>query len=76
MRKRAGLPETVRFHDLRHGALTMLAARGTPVRTLTGIAGHANSATTLGIYAHLDMDNVRTSVDLMADLYGAEKESS
>ena len=69
MKAEAGIPEHVRFHDLRHSALTILASRGTPVRTLMGIAGHSNLATTMQIYAHLDADNVRTSIDLMSDLY-------
>lgn len=73
---RAGLPSTVRFHDLRHGALTLLAARGTPLRTLMGIAGHTNPDTTLQIYAHLDNESARASMGLITDLYEAEKESS
>ncbi len=38
----------------------------------TGIAGHANLVTMMQIQAHLDTDNVRTSIDLMSDLYEAE----
>jgi integrase len=76
VKARASLPETVRFHDLRHGALTLLAARGTPLRTLMGIAGHTNPQTTMQIYAHLDDASARSSMDLTADIYGTEKESS
>jgi integrase len=75
-RLRAGLPATVRFHDIRHGALTILATRGTQSRSLMGIAGHGQISTTMQIYAHLDQDNVRTSVDTMADLYGTETGTS
>lgn len=51
VRRRAGLPE-VRLHDLRHFAATRLLAAGVPVRTVSGRLGHANAATTLGVYAH------------------------
>lgn len=51
VRRRAELPN-VRLHDLRHFAATRLLAAGVPVRTVSGRLGHANAATTLGVYAH------------------------
>lgn len=51
LRKAVGL-DTVRLHDLRHFAATRLLAEGVPVRTVSGRLGHANAATTLGVYAH------------------------
>lgn len=51
LRKRLGLT-TVRLHDLRHFAATRLLGAGIPVRTVSGCLGHANAATTLGVYAH------------------------
>ncbi len=72
----AGIPDHVRFHDLRHSALTILATRGVPPRTLMGIAGHSTIAVTMQIYAHLDADSVRTSLDLMSDLYEVKRVSS
>lgn len=44
--------DNVRLHDLRHFAATSLLAAGVPVRTVSGRLGHANAATTLGVYAH------------------------
>ena len=44
--------EGVRFHDLRHFAATRLLSSGVDVRTVSGRLGHANAATTLGVYAH------------------------
>jgi len=76
VKAKAGIPEHVRFHDLRHSALTILATRGVPPRTLMGIAGHSTIAVTMQIYAHLDADNVRSSIDLMSDLYTDNKVSS
>lgn len=51
LRKQVGL-DAVRLHDLRHFAATRLLAAGVPVRTVSGRLGHANAATTLGVYAH------------------------
>jgi len=42
----------MRLHDFRHFAATRLLAAGVPVRTVSGRLGHANAATTLGVYAH------------------------
>lgn len=43
--RKAGLP-TARLHDLRHTALTWLAARGVSERIIQEIAGHASITTT------------------------------
>ena len=43
---RAGLPP-IRFHDLRHSCLSLLAQRGEPIRDLQALAGHATAAFTL-----------------------------
>jgi integrase len=48
----AGLPQ-MRQHDLRHWCLTILLGRGLPPPTVSAIAGHANPAITLAIYAHV-----------------------
>lgn len=43
----------VRLHDLRHLHATQPLADGVPVRTVSGRLGHANTSTTLNVYAHL-----------------------
>ena len=42
----------VRLHDLRHLHATQLLAAGVPVRTVSGRLGHAQTSTTLNVYAH------------------------
>jgi integrase len=76
VKRETGISAHVRFHDLRHTALTILATRGVPPRTLMGIAGHSTIAVTMQIYAHLDADSVRESINLMSDLYGEAKSGS
>ncbi len=58
IRKSVGLGG-VRLHDLRHFTATRLLAEGVPVRTVSGRLGHANAATTLGVYAHFVAESDR-----------------
>lgn len=48
----AGLPASVRVHDLRHTAASLLLAFGIDVPTTAAILGHAQPSSTLNIYAH------------------------
>jgi len=64
LRKQVGL-EGVRLHDLRHFAATRLLAAGVPVRTVSGRLGHANAATTLGVYAHFLEASDRDAADTL-----------
>lgn len=50
--ERAGLPLRTRFHDLRHGAATMMLDAGETVPTVAEYLGHATPAVTMTIYAH------------------------
>lgn len=47
------LPAGTSFHTLRHTHATMLIANGADMRTVQERLGHANVATTLGLYAHV-----------------------
>ncbi len=43
----------VTFHGLRHTAATMMLKNGIPVTVVSGVLGHAQTSTTLNVYAHV-----------------------
>ncbi len=51
--KRAGLPETVRVHDLRHTCVTILFHLGQDPKKVQELLGHANIGITLDTYSHV-----------------------
>jgi integrase len=69
--KRAGLPP-IRFHDLRHSCLSLLAQRGEPIRDLQALAGHATAAFTLQRYTHHYDASARRTADTMSDILPEE----
>ncbi len=71
-RAKAG-KQNVRLHDFRHFAATRLLAAGVPVRTVSGRLGHANAATTLGVYAHFVEESDRDAADILGELVGRGK---
>jgi integrase len=48
----AGL-SPMRYHDLRHGAASLMAAQGVSARVAMEILGHAQISTTMNIYTHI-----------------------
>lgn len=50
---RAGLPEALRIHDLRHAVATVAVSSGVDPKTAQASLRHSRVTTTLGIYAHL-----------------------
>ena len=64
---RAGLPP-IRFHDLRHSCLSLLAQRGEPIRDLQALAGHATAAFTLQRYTHHYGSSAKRTADTMSDI--------
>jgi integrase len=65
--KRAGLPP-IRFHDLRHSCLSLLAQRGEPIRDLQALAGHATAAFTLQRYTHHYDASAKRTADAMSKI--------
>jgi len=51
----AGLPR-IRFHDLRHTSATLMLKAGLHPKVVSERLGHADIATTLGIYGHFGPD--------------------
>lgn len=60
----AGLPRQ-RFHDLRHGAASLLIASGTPMRQVMELLGHSDIRLTMNTYAHVAPAVARDTADRM-----------
>ncbi len=70
--KRADLPH-MRFHDLRHSCLSLLAAQGVPPRVAMEIAGHSNINITLQVYTHVLDGALRSALDGMGSVLDQEE---
>ncbi len=51
--ERAGLPRSVRLHDLRHTCATLLLGKGVHPKIVQELLGHATTAITLDTYSHV-----------------------
>ncbi len=49
----AGLDEGLHYHDLRHGAISLLLQQGIPVPVVSQFAGHVSPDVTMRVYAHV-----------------------
>lgn len=63
--ERAGLPR-ITFHQLRHAAVSLMAAQGVPLRDIMETVGHSQPQTTMAIYAHVAPDSQRESAAKVA----------
>ncbi len=68
---RAGLPEALRFHDLRHSCASLLFSQGVPARTVSDLLGHSEVSTTLDLYTHLIPPARRDAADALDRLLRA-----
>ena len=63
--KAAGLPElSVRFHGLRHFAVSRLIEEGANIVLLSKVAGHSSPDVTLRVYSHLMPSGAADVADL------------
>lgn len=62
LRAKLGL-DGVRFHDLRHTAVTLLLDLGVPPHIVREIVGHADINVTMTIYAHASLDEKRAALE-------------
>ena len=60
----------VRLHDLRHAHATQLLAAGVDINTVSSRLGHANTSTTLNIYADALDEKDQDAADVIGDLLG------
>ena len=67
----AGLPERLRFHDLRHTCTALLIAQGTHPRAMMERLGHSSVQVTIDRYGHLLPSLDETLVDGLDDTYRA-----
>lgn len=51
------IPESLRFHDLRHTHATGLIAAGNSIRAVSRRLGHSNITVTLNVYGQLPADD-------------------
>jgi integrase len=62
---RAGV-SSVRLHDLRHTAASLLLAQGVPARVVMEILGHSQIALTMNTYSHVAPEVSREAAERMA----------
>jgi integrase len=68
LRRMAGIPETVRLHDLRHTHASFLIQSGENPKAIQERLGHKRVSTTLDIYGHLMTDMQDTAASAMGKL--------
>jgi len=56
----------VRLHDLRHTYATLLLKLGTNHEKIRDLLGHTTITTTLDIYAHVDLDDLKEAASLLS----------
>ena len=66
-KKLSGIRPTLRLHDLRHTFASWLATRGTPLRTIQELLGHADVRMTIR-YAHLAPAHLRAAVETIGTI--------
>lgn len=69
-KRRAGLPDALTVHDLRHTAASLMVASGASVKAVQRQLGHASASMTLDTYADLfdtDLDDVADRLGVMFD---------
>lgn len=70
--RKAGLPETTRFHDLRHSCATLLIQQGVHLRVVMEILGHSSITITADTYAHVLPETQRDAVSQLDALFPAD----
>jgi integrase len=67
---RAGLPDSLTFHGLRHSAVTAMADAGVPYNVTQARAGHATARMTMELYSHRTSDGDRAAAEALQQYFG------
>lgn len=62
-------------HDIRHGYLTALARSNVPPVVMQAMAGHATPNITLGIYSHVQNEDLKAAAALYNNVMNVENEN-
>ena len=65
---RAGLPHMT-YHDLRHSAVSFMAAEGVPIEVARAILGHADARLTMNVYRHVLQEEHAHAADALDRLF-------
>lgn len=68
--KEAGLPH-MRFHDLRHGAASLLLAHGASPRSVMAQRGHSQISLTMNTYTHIAPALLHENASMLDKALGA-----
>ncbi|CCF85557.1 tyrosine-type recombinase/integrase [Nitrolancea hollandica] len=69
--RRTGLPDSIRFHDLRHAHATMLLSAGVHPKVVQERLGHSTIGVTMDIYSHVMPQMQRDAADRLDHLFAA-----
>jgi integrase len=61
----AGLPVSLRIHDLRHASATLLLGEGVNIKIVSEMLGHANIGITGNLYQHVNENMMRLAAKAM-----------
>lgn len=68
--KSNGMDATIRFHDLRHTAASLLASAGVPPKQLQAFLGHEDISVLYDVYVHLANEDTIATSPKMDDVLG------
>jgi len=67
----AGLPR-IRFHDLRHTAVSFMISMGIPPSVVQNIVGHSSPILTLSTYTHINVNDQTEAAEKMGKLFSPD----
>jgi len=67
------LPRPMRFHDLRHSTATILLRKGVPPQHVQRILRHAQVSTTVDLYGHMVVEDLRDALELVQPTEGGRR---